>query len=276
MNRLAALVLCLCATTAHAGGDALPLDPEQPDGTITLSQGTILARADSRALQRLEYGPACQHVAIERRWNSCDGIEVFLTGLSDQIELMAILQPQRTGWIGDLTWDPVWAAELKTMSEIQQVRHAISMSARHADLEMSLDKMLLPFTVDFFKPAVYFAMERTINGEVERDAQLYLFDRRGTVLFGIRFGPAVQTPQDAFAAITHVLGQYSSAEGEDWSDFRPGEPVMGMGALGFAFNQADLGYDPSPIDAGGPSEEGLAAAILRLGMSIADGLFAGP
>jgi len=228
------LVLVLVSVAAFLTQPALAqtqpsYSPVNFTDTLKLSRGSLTPISPGGVY--LEGDDRCRYVKAEYGWSDCLGIEALIFEPAEDIDTLMARTPTDDGYVSFDDWDredrdEEIAAIWEGLEEgLEQQGEALGVVIRPI-------KWAAYPTLNKQKAYMYYAHVIEWDGVRQISVEATLFDRRGYQSFG--FVPVAETVSEADirAMVERTIAAYRSEPGAAYVDFRDGDKVAAVGAIG--------------------------------------------
>ena len=220
------VLIAFCGEPALAAGSYTPISLTQP---LKVSRGKIAPQSPDAAY--FTHDESCRFLVSDQGWteNDCAAVENILAAPAPGIDSAVIYKPVSEGYIRFEDWsgskeqiDEIWTGFVEAMKDQSQ----------------RLNKKLVPQgwlvhpTLDKNKAYMYYALIIDWEGRKSVNIKATLFDRAGYVPFVIVPEDSAVTAAQAQALLTRFLSSYTSDPDASYFDFKQGDKVAAIGALG--------------------------------------------
>ncbi|MEQ9126253.1 MAG: DUF2167 domain-containing protein, partial [Alphaproteobacteria bacterium] len=228
------LVLVLVSVAAFLTQPALAqtqpsYSPVNFTDTLKLSRGSLTPISPGGVY--LEADDRCRFVQAEYGWSDCEGIDALVFEPAEDIDTLMARTPTDDGYVSFDDWDREDRDE-----EIAAIWDGLEEGLKQQG--ETLGVVIRPIawavypTLNKAKAYMYYAHVIEWDGLRQISVEATLFDRRGYQSFG--FVPVGETVSEADirAMVERTIAAYRSEPGAAYVDFRDGDKVAAVGALG--------------------------------------------
>lgn len=228
------LVLVLVSVAAFLTQPALAqtqpsYSPVNFTDTLKLSRGSLTPISPGGVY--LEADDRCRFVQAEYGWSDCEGIDALVFEPAEDIDTLMARTPTDDGYVSFDDWDREDRDE-----EIAAIWDGLEEGLKQQGETLGvvirpIEWAIYP-TLNKAKAYMYYAHVIEWDGLRQISVEATLFDRRGYQSFG--FVPVEETVSEADirAMVERTIATYRSEPGAAYVDFRDGDKVAAVGALG--------------------------------------------
>ncbi|WP_068082448.1 DUF2167 domain-containing protein [Polycladidibacter stylochi] len=218
----------MCFTFASHASEP-PLEYIPFESPTKASRGSLdPVSQESYLVTRPKY---CQIVTEEWGWDNCDGLELFIVNYTDAINILISEAPNSEGLVKFDEWQSDdHNDQIKEIEE--QLKESISAQAKALNANISFEGWKVYPTLNIHNNSMFYAYNLKWEGEFVTNIKLSLFDRQGYVVFRITPNESNLNEAQLSALIENVIQNYHPVEGEKYADFKDGDKVAAVGAMG--------------------------------------------
>ena len=211
---------------------------------LSLSRGKISpASRDAKVIKKEVY---CDVVTKDWGWANCEGLDAFIVLFTSDVDTLIVRRPNSEGYVSFDDWKSGnLTDEIKAIE--RSLKESLLEQGKRLNENVEFSGWRVFPTLDERLKVMYYAVDIKWGNEVTTNIKASLFDRTGYVTFLVTPQSATLPREKLEKVIRETISYYSPNPAQSYTEFRTGDKVAAVGAIGVLASLLGVKYGQTAI-----------------------------